>query len=86
MKWVKTVLIAAGVVVITTMLGCESEGPAEKAGERVDEAVEELTEPQGPAEEAADAVEESVEETKEGLKEAKEEAGEAIEETGEKLQ
>lgn len=86
MKLLQTVLLTAGAVVMMAMLGCESEGPAEEAGERIDEAVEELREPQGPAEQAGESVDEAVDEAKEELKKAKREAGEALEETGDKLQ
>ena len=55
-----------------TFTACESEGPAEKTGERIDEAVEETQEG---IEEAGDALEEAAEET-----------GEELEEAGEDLQ
>lgn len=75
--------------VLTTLLilnGCDSKGPAEQAGEQVDQAVQDMQEeasklvddataPPGPAEEAGRA-----------LDEAREQAGEKIEQLGEDIQ
>jgi outer membrane murein-binding lipoprotein Lpp len=86
MKPLNTLTLATTALVITLTLGCDSEGPAEKAGEQIDEAVEELSQPQGTAEQAGEAVDDTVDEAKEELKKASKEAGEAVEEAGEKLQ
>jgi ABC-type oligopeptide transport system substrate-binding subunit len=46
------------------LLACSEQGPAERAGEKVDEAVESIQEsldPDGPAEEAGEQVDEAVE-------------------------
>lgn len=59
------------------LVGCEQEGPAEEAGEAVDEAVEEVEDrldQQGPAERLGEDVDEAVEK-----------AGEEIEEAGDKI-
>jgi hypothetical protein len=51
-------------------LGCEDEGPLEKAGEKVDETVDDITHPgEGPAEEAARKLGEKVDDAKEDLSE-----------------
>jgi hypothetical protein len=51
-------------------LGCEEEGPLERAGESVDEAVDDITHPgEGPAEEAARKLGEKVDDAKEDLSE-----------------
>ncbi len=50
------------------LVGCQEEGPAEKAGKKIDEAVENVEEkinPQGTAEEAGEKIDEAVEKTKE---------------------
>jgi hypothetical protein len=62
-------LCAATLIVLLgfALIACEQEGPAEEAGEKVDEAVEEASEK---VEEAGEAVEEKAEETKESVKEA----------------
>lgn len=57
-------LLALGAGVALT--GCEDQGPAEKAGERIDQAVEETgDEIDEAAEEAGDAVEEAADEIEE---------------------
>ena len=53
-------------------VACENEGPAEKAGEKVDEAIEET--------------QEKMEDAGEQVKDAVEEGGEKLEEAGEKMQ
>ena len=55
------------VLLFGTMLGlaaCDQQGPMEKAGENVDEAVDEMT-GQGPMEEAGENVDEAWDEAKE---------------------
>lgn len=54
------------------LVACEQQGPAERAGEKVDEAVEETKE--------------TMEEVGEDMQEAAEETGEKVEEMGEKMQ
>jgi hypothetical protein len=58
--------LALSVAAFTLVAGCESEGPAEQAGERVDEAVES----------ASEALEEAGEQMEDKL----EEAGDKVEE------
>jgi hypothetical protein len=41
-RWLASILLAT--VLSLGLMGCENEGPAEKAGERIDEAVEEAGE------------------------------------------
>lgn len=86
MKALKTLGLASTAIMIAFTLGCDTQGPAEQAGEQIDEAVEEISQPQGPAEEAGEAVDDAVDEAKEELKKAGKKAGEAVEEAGEKLQ
>lgn len=61
--------------------GCDSQGPAEEAGEKIDNTVEQakekldeaIDEPnEGPAEEAGEKIDEAVDATKEKLEDAKE--------------
>jgi len=51
---------------VSAFTACESEGPAEKAGEKIDETVEKTTDK---AEEAAEVIKEKTEEAKEAVKE-----------------
>lgn len=59
----------AGVLIllVATFVACEQEGPAEKAGEKIDEAAEEAAEK---VEEAGDALEETADEVEEKAEEA----------------
>lgn len=64
-----SVLIAAG------LSACEQKGPAEKAGEKIDQSVEkakdkveDATKPEGPMEKTGKKIDETVEETKEAIK------------------
>jgi hyperosmotically inducible protein len=64
-----SLLIAAG------LFACEQKGPAEKAGEKIDqtvekaqEKIEDATKPEGPMEKAGKKVDEVVEDTKETIK------------------
>lgn len=66
-----SVALCAGILAIA-LGGCEQEGPVEKAGEKVDEALEGGT--KGPMEKAGEAVDKAAEKT-----------GEAVEEAGEKM-
>jgi hypothetical protein len=67
MKHSKLLSILLVVVLLGAFVACEQEGPAEQAGEKIDEAVEEAGDQM---EEAGDAVEEKAEEMKEKAKEA----------------
>ncbi|MBL7250903.1 hypothetical protein ACLD02_02270 [Alloalcanivorax sp. C16-2] len=59
------------------LAGCDQQGPMEKAGEKADNAVDEVTE-QGPMEEAGEEMGDAWDETKE----AGEEMGEAMDGDG----
>jgi len=63
------VAIALALSVALGSLGCEQEqGPLEKAGEKVDEVVDDITHPgEGPVEEAGRKLGENVDEAKEDL-------------------
>ena len=61
------------------LAGCDQQGPMEKAGEKADDAVDEVTE-QGPMEEAGEEMGEAWDETKE----AGSEMGEAMDGDGNK--
>ncbi|MGH7966397.1 MAG: hypothetical protein ACRERD_31990 [Candidatus Binatia bacterium] len=63
--------LCAGLMAIA-LGGCEQEGPAERAGEKVDEAVGAA---KGPMEQTGEAMDKAAEKT-----------GEAMEEAGEKMQ
>ncbi|HIK75836.1 MAG TPA: hypothetical protein EYG00_14215 [Alcanivorax sp.] len=54
------------------LAGCDQQGPMEKAGENVDEAVEDVTEDQGPMEEAGEEMGDAWDETKEAGEEMSE--------------
>lgn len=67
------------------LAGCSDPGPAEKAGESIDKAVEDVRDrldPQGPAESAGEKVDEAVESVKEAFDNdgPAENAGEKIDE------
>lgn len=71
------------------LAGCSDPGPAEKAGESIDKAVEDVRDkldPQGPAESAGEKVDEAVESVKEAFDNdgPAENAGEKIDEALEK--
>ena len=51
------VLVLGGSLMVTVLIGCEQEGPAEKTGEKIDEAVEKTGE----------TLEEAGEEIRDGL-------------------
>lgn len=79
--------IALALLSLTLLAGCE-EGPAESAGEEIDQAIEngqEMLEDaveveEGPAEDAGEEIDEAIEDGQESLEEAAEETEEALEE------
>ena len=70
------------IAVILAMLGfsaCESEGPAERAGEKIDETMEragEAFDNKGPAESAGEEVDKAMERAREAIEEAGDQAKE----------
>lgn len=68
----KLLVLLIGLIFLGAFTGCQDEGPAERAGKEIDEAVEKTQEQM---EEAGDKIEESVDK-----------AGEKIEEAGEDMQ
>lgn len=55
-------MLALSIAVLGPMAGCREKGPAEKAGEKVDEAAEKLkdaVDPKGPAEKLGEKVDEA---------------------------
>lgn len=73
-------------LLLPLLSACEREGPAERAGEQIDEAVEQIRDPdQGPAERTGERIDETIEKAKEETGEAIEQAGETLERTGERL-
>jgi len=84
-----TILIFGLVISLT---GCEKEGPAEKAGQKVDQVVEDTKEniqhakdevedaiePEGPAEKIGENVDDAIEETKEEAQKAKDKIEDTI--------
>ncbi len=71
----KLSLLSAALLIATGLFACEQKGPAEKAGEKIDETVEQAkekiedaTKPEGPMEKAGKKVDEVVEDTKEAIK------------------
>lgn len=73
MKNLKKFLLLLGMIVfLTTAVGCEEQGPMEKAGEKIDETIEKAGE--------------NIEEGGEEIQQAAEDAQEQIEEAGDNLQ
>jgi hypothetical protein len=62
--WLKRVVIAAMMSFMVIFAACESEGPAEQAGEELDEAAEEV---EDEVEEAGEHLEESAEDVKDKM-------------------
>jgi tetrahydromethanopterin S-methyltransferase subunit B len=81
-------LLLAGLLIglmTVPLVACEKKGPAEKAGEQLDQTVEDTKDalnPQGPAEEAGEQFDQAVEDTKDALdpQGPAEEAGEKFDE------
>ena len=67
MKRTRILCLLLAIVFIAAFVACEQEGPAEQAGEKIDEAVEEAGDKM---EEAGDAIEEKVDEMEEKAEEA----------------
>lgn len=72
------------------LVGCSESGPAEKAGESIDKAVEDVRDkldPQGPAESAGEKIDSAVESMKDAIGNdgPAENAGEKIDEATEKM-
>jgi hypothetical protein len=65
MKTRNTKLAALGMLLVPMIglnIGCESQGPAEKAGESIDQGIDnakDALDPRGPAEKAGDAVDDA---------------------------
>jgi PBP1b-binding outer membrane lipoprotein LpoB len=82
MKILTRISILTAILAFSLFLaGCQEEGPVEKAGEKIDEAVENVEEkinPQGPAEEAGEKIDEAVEKTKEEASDAKKKIEESV--------
>lgn len=92
-KYISMLSLAIILSITLISTGCESEGPAEKAGEQIDQTIEkgkdavedaadEIT-GTGPAEETGEAIDEAVEETEESMEEAEESVKESMEEAEE---
>lgn len=71
----KLSLLSAGLLIAAGLVACEQKGPAEKAGEKIDqtvenakEKVEDATKPEGPMEKAGEKIDETVEKAKEPVK------------------
>ena len=62
------ILLASLPAIVLGLGACEDKGPAESAGQKIDQAVEkakEAVDPQGPAERAGENIDEAVEKAKE---------------------
>jgi len=71
----KLSVLSVGLLLAAGLFACEQKGPAEKAGEKIDqtveqakEKIEDATKPEGPMEKAGKKVDEVVEDTKEAIK------------------
>lgn len=65
---VHKILLASLPAIVLGLGACEEKGPAESAGQNIDQAVEkakEAVDPQGPAEQAGEKIDEAVEKAKE---------------------
>jgi hypothetical protein len=65
---VHKILLASLPALVLGLGACEDKGPAESAGQNIDQAVEnakEAVDPQGPAERAGEKIDETVEKAKE---------------------
>lgn len=86
MKRVIRIGICIMVMTLSLMLvACQEKGPAEKAGESIDRAVEntkdaidDAVNPKGPAEKTGEAIDDAIETTKEKAREAKKKAEETV--------
>lgn len=56
-------LIGLALLMSALLTGCEEEGPAEKAGKKIDRTLDKLSD-KGPAEKAGERIDEAVEELK----------------------
>jgi hypothetical protein len=78
------------VVLALVLVGCEKEeGPAEKMGNKVDQAVENLAErvdSQGPAEKAGEQIDQTTNEARQALENAGEAMGDAMQKAGRKIE
>ncbi len=86
MQWIKKVLFFLALLGLSAVfLACSEQGPAEQAGEQVDETIEDIQEaldPSGPAERAGRAIDDAIESIGDALSPSgpAEEAGEAVDE------
>lgn len=65
---VHKILLASLPAIVLGLGACEDKGPAESAGQKIDQSVEkakEAIDPQGPAERAGEKIDEAVEKAKE---------------------
>ena len=65
-------------LVVLALAGCRQEGPAERAGKQLDEAVDDLTKPKGPAERAGETLDKAVDDTGKALEDAGKKARKAV--------
>jgi hypothetical protein len=65
-------------LVVLAFAGCKQEGPAERAGKQLDEAVDDLTQPKGPAERAGETLDKAVDDTGKALEDAGKKARKAV--------
>ncbi len=76
-------LIILSALAFFALAGCSEKGPAEQAGEKVDQAVENVRDAvedagqQGPAEQMGEKVDKAIEGAKDAMQDAKESADEA---------
>ena len=76
----RRIALLVALVLVASLSACREEGAAEKAGRKLDEAIDSLTHPdEGALEELGRKADEALEDAKEALEDARE----AIEELGE---
>ncbi|GAB4510604.1 MAG: hypothetical protein Tsb0026_12680 [Sulfuricaulis sp.] len=71
----KLSIFSASLLIAAGLFACEQKGPAEKAGEKIDQTVEkakdkveDVTKPEGPMEKTGKKIDEAVDKTKEAVK------------------
>ena len=67
MSMINKLMMVFLVAVAATLAACDNKGPAEKAGEKIDEGIEAVTPDKGPMESMGESMDEAYEDTKEAF-------------------
>ncbi|MCB1684163.1 MAG: hypothetical protein KDI31_06750 [Pseudomonadales bacterium] len=68
-------VLAAGALLSVFLIGCEKEGPAERAGESIDETVDDVRDRIG---EAGDSIDDMADDARDAVEDAADDAGDAL--------